>query len=186
MDDMVDVAEGVVEGGTWRIATTDGKKEVLGPEDAHSKININRMTTNQLLAIEPFMSEDMVQSVQDWVDSDEVPNEQGAELPYYLSLPNSYIPRNAPMRSIAELELVAGIMQEDVRGEDWNLNGVLDPNENDGDASWPPDNADGILDRGWSGVMTAASVDGGLGASGETRLDLTTASESEIADRVKV
>ena len=35
---------------------------------------------------------------------------------------------------------------EFVRGEDWNLNGRLDPNEDDGDISYPPDNSDGKLD----------------------------------------
>jgi type II secretory pathway component PulK len=44
MDDMVDVAEGQLEGSTYRIATTIGKKEYLGPADAHAKLNINRMT----------------------------------------------------------------------------------------------------------------------------------------------
>ncbi len=185
MDDMVDVAEGQFEGATYRIATTDGNKEVLGPSDAHSKLNINRMTRDQLLLLEPFMTEDVADSILDWIDADDDPNPMGAETPYYLSLPNSYVARNGPMKSIAELELVAGVDPRDVRGEDWNLNGLLDPNEDDGDASWPPDNADGQLDRGWSGILTADSVDGGMGASGEARLDLTTASDSDIADRIK-
>jgi DNA uptake protein ComE-like DNA-binding protein len=48
-------------------------------------------------------------------------------------------------------------------GEDANLNGVLDPNENDGDASPPLDNRDGHLDPGileyltvWSGESTSS------------------------------
>jgi type II secretory pathway component PulK len=185
MDDMVDVAEGQLDGATYRIATTIGKKEYLGPADAHSKININRMTREQLLLLEPFMTEDVADSILDWIDTDDEPNPMGAETPYYLSLPNSYVARNGPMKSIQELELVAGVDPRDVRGEDWNLNGLLDPNEDDGDASWPPDNADGVLDAGWSAILTAASVDGGMGASGEARLDLKAASESEIADRIK-
>jgi type II secretory pathway component PulK len=185
MDDMVDVAEGQFESASYRVATTEGNKEVLGPSDAHSKLNINHMTRDQLLLLEPFMTEDVADSILDWIDADEDPTPMGAETPYYLSLPNSYVARNGPMKSIAELELVAGVDPRDVRGEDWNLNGLLDPNEDDGDASWPPDNADGQLDRGWSGVLTADSVEGGMGASGEARLDLTTASESDIADRIK-
>lgn len=185
MDDMVDVAEGQFEGAAYRIATTIGNKEYLGPADAHAKLNINRMTRDQLLLLEPFMTEDVADSILDWIDADDDPNPMGAETPYYLSLPNSYVARNGPMKSIAELELVAGVDPRDVRGEDWNLNGLLDPNEDDGDASWPPDNADGVLDAGWSGILTAASVDGGMGASGEARLDLKAGSESDIADRIK-
>jgi DNA uptake protein ComE-like DNA-binding protein len=95
------------------------------------------------------------------------------------------------MRSIQELELIAGVRPELVRGEDWNLNGRLDPNENDGDASWPPDNADGVLNAGWSEYLTAGTVDGpsladSYGLSGEKRLDLTTAGEQDIQQRLSV
>lgn len=186
MDDMVDVAEGTLRDATYRIATTIDKKEVLGPADAHAKININRMSRDQLLAIEPFMTEDMADSVLDWIDADDEPNALGAETPYYLSLPNSYTARNGPLRSIMELEMISGIDPRDVRGEDWNLNGLLDPNENDGDASWPPDSGEGTLDAGWSAILTAASVDGGLSNTGEARLDLKTATPADIVSRTKV
>jgi type II secretory pathway component PulK len=184
LDEMVAVAEGSLLDASYRIATNENKEEVLGPADAHAKLNINRMSAAQLLAIEPIMTEDIIDSVLDWIDADDEPNPMGAESAYYLSLPNSYLARNGPLQSIAELELIAGVAAADVRGEDWNLNGVLDPNENDGSATWPPDNADGVLDMGWSGVLTAVSQDGGLGASGEARLDLTTADEGDIANRI--
>ena len=74
---------------------------------------------------------------------------------------------------------------EYVRGEDWNLNGRLDPNENDGDATWPDDNADGDLDAGWSQWITTESVDGGLAYSGEERLNLLFADERELLARVE-
>jgi type II secretory pathway component PulK len=186
MDDMVQVATGTVAGASWRIASTDGKREVLGPTDAHSKININSPNSEVLLNIEPFMSESAVDSIKDWIDSDDDLNLQGAEVGYYQTLEFGYDPRNAPMCSIAELELVADIEQTDVRGEDWNLNGVLDPNEDDGDLSWPPDNADGVLDQAWSGILTASSVDGGLAASGEKPLDLKTAAEGDLTSRIGV
>jgi len=186
LDDMTQVATGSVAGGTWRIATTDGKREVLGPGDAHSKISINSSDSSFLLNIEPFMSESAVDSVKDWIDADDDLNMQGAEFGYYQSVGFGYQPRNAPMRSIAELELVADIEQRDVRGEDWNMNGILDPNEDDGDLSWPPDNADGVLDQGWSGILTAASVDGGLSASGQTPVDLKTAADADLLNRVNI
>ena len=44
--------------------------------------------------------------------------------------------RNGFYRSVAELELVAGIWGDFVRGEDRNLNGRMDPNENDGELFW--------------------------------------------------
>lgn len=184
--DMSQVARGELMLATYRVVSTQGEEQVDGPADAHAKVNINRMGTDELLLLEPFMTEDVADSVLDWVDVDEDQRELGAEASYYGGMAQSYQPRNAPMRSVQELELVAGVRVDDVRGEDWNLNGVLDSNENDGSASFPDDNADGVLQAGWSSLVTAASVDDVLAASGEARLDLRTAQPAEIVDRLEV
>lgn len=186
LDEMAAVAEGSFDGASYRVATFEGRNEVLGPSDAHARINVNAATTEQLLTLEPFMTEDVADSILDWIDADEDSRPLGAEAGYYQSLPYRYEPRNAPVRSLAELELIAGVYPEDLRGEDWNLNGVLDPNEDDGDLSWPPDNADGILDRGWSGLLTARSVEGTLGASGLVKLDLSSVDENDLVTRLEV
>ncbi len=186
MDSMIEVAEGRTRGATWIIETSDAGERVLGPADAHAKLNINTLTAEQMLTLDPIMAEDVADSVLDWIDGDDDTNPLGAEVGYYQSLPQKIMPRNAPMRSIAELELVAGVIQEDVRGEDWNLNGILDANEDDGDASWPPDNADGVLDAAWSGVLTASSVGDVLAASGQERLDLSSAQGGDLASRLGV
>ena len=96
----------------------------------------------------------------------------------------NYRPRNGPMKSIAELELVAGAWPESVRGEDWNLNNRLDPNENDGDLAFPADDADDSLDPGWAGYLTAESVDSPLGHSGLPRIDLRSASREELVESI--
>ena len=62
--------------------------------------------------------------------------------------PSPYQIANAPLTTLDELLLVKGFTARIVYGEDANLNGLLDPNEDDGDASFPPDNGDGVLDRG--------------------------------------
>jgi DNA uptake protein ComE-like DNA-binding protein len=184
LEDTAAVADGELDGASWAVRAQEGAKEVAGAQDAGARININRATRDQLLAVQPLMGEDQVDAVLDWIDDDDDTRELGAEVGYYKSQAGGVEPRNGPMRSITELELVAGIDQTDVRGEDWNLNGVLDPNEDDGEVSWPPDNRDGQLDRGWSGVFTTQSVENPKGKSGEPRLDLTAASESQIAERV--
>jgi DNA uptake protein ComE-like DNA-binding protein len=91
------------------------------------------------------------------------------------------MPRNDYFRSIQELELVSGVLQEFVRGEDWNLNGRLDPNEDDGNLSLPNDNADGKLDAEWSGILTALSTDDILSVSGQPRIELISADSGSIA-----
>ncbi len=187
LDDMADVAEGAFAGGAsvYRVSFTEDGKEVLGPADAHAKLNVNLMTRDGLMLL-PYMTEDVADSILDWIDDDDDSNPLGAEVGYYQSLPFPCEPRNAPMRTIQELELVAGTYDAYVRAEDWNLNGRADANEQDGDESWPPDDADETLDGGWSELLTTLSVDDVLTPSGEERLDLTAASAADAEKRIGV
>lgn len=186
---LTDQADGVVTDGgegrriTYKVFHQDINGEAPGPADAHAKININRMTQEDMMLL-PDMTEEIAAAILDWIDADDDVREGGAELESYGALLSSYKPRNAPVRDLRELELIRGVLPEFVRGEDWNLNGVLDPNEDDGDASWPPDNADGKLDGGWSQYITAESIDGGLAPDGEEKVDLTTADASAVIQAV--
>jgi DNA uptake protein ComE-like DNA-binding protein len=111
----------------------------------------------------------------------------GAEVSYYQRADFPYEPRNAPMRTITELELVAGTDPEIVREEDWDLDAQLDPDERDGRISWPVDNADDTLEAGWSERLTCASVDGAaLAASGDELIDLTLAGATDLTSRLGV
>lgn len=186
MDEIAEVAEGEFADSTYRVSYTGPNGEMLGARDAHSMLNINRLSSEQLGNLDPLMLDDTVSSVLDWIDADDEANPLGAEVGYYTGLQYPYEPRNTMMRTLGELEQVVGAMAEEVRGEDWNQNGLLDPNEDDGTVSFPPDNADGILDAGWSGVLTAESIDGGKTPSGEDPLDLTKASTGEVASRVGI
>ena len=185
LDDLADAAYGEVSGASWSIEhwnTTAGAL-IGSPEDAHAKININLMTQDDLLEL-PGATIDMADSILDWIDADDLPNQFGAEEAQYAQALSPYKPRNAPLRSLFELDLVYGMDPELVRGEDWNLNGRLDPNEDDGDATWPPDNADGQLDAGWSAFITAESVDLGLSATGQARIFLRDTSQEELVARL--
>jgi DNA uptake protein ComE-like DNA-binding protein len=178
-------AEGRLEGAAYQVGYDTPFGRSLGPRDAHAMINVNMMSREALLTL-PGMTEDMAESILDWIDADDDTRPLGAEVGYYRARAYSYEPRNAPVRSVEELELIAGVDPLLVRGEDWNLNGILDPNEDDGDASWPPDNADGQLDAGWSAIITAVSVGDNLAASGQPRLDLSTASAGDVASRTGI
>jgi type II secretory pathway component PulK len=182
--DLAHVSAGDLMLASYAVWHSDQGGDLDGPADAHAKLNINLLTRDDLLTFLD-MTEDVADSILDWIDADDDTRELGAEASYYLKSKGfRYQPRNAPMRSIQELELVAGVDARLVRGEDWNLNGILDPNEDDGDLSWPPDNADGKLDAGWSAYFTAASVDGGLSPTGLARLDLREAPENDIQQRL--
>jgi len=182
-DDMAELSVGTVEGAAWEVLYDDELYEREGPADAHAKMNVNRMSTDDLMELQ-YMTEDVADAIIDWIDEDDTPSEYGAERGSYASVNPPYEPRNGYVRSIRELELVRGVQPDLLRGEDWNLNGRLDPNEDDGDLSWPDDNANGILDAGWSEHITARSVDFGLAFSGEERLDLTIATPDELTARM--
>lgn len=186
-DRMSRAASGMVgDAGSYTIEHWEGRKRFDGPSDAHARIHLSRMTPEDLFWL-PGMTEDLIAKIVDWTDPDDEVTPMGAELGTYLSKPQSYLPRNGPLETIEELELIAGILPIDVRGEDWNLNGVLDPNENDGGLTFPPDNADGVLDTGWSGILTVVSSESTLGLSGlpKVRLGLGLGG-SELVGRVGI
>ncbi len=184
IDALAEVAAGSLEAARWSIESSDGGRSLEAPEDPHAKVNINRMTVDDMLQLEG-MTEDVAAAIVDWRDFDETVTELGAESGSYAQQDSVRVPRNGFIKSLGELELVLGIEPEYVRGEDWNLNGRLDPNENDGDKSWPSDNADDDLDAGWSAIITTESVDEGLALSGEPRLFLAEASKQELAGIVE-
>ncbi|MBL0926989.1 MAG: general secretion pathway protein GspK [Phycisphaerales bacterium] len=176
---LVQVSSGRLDGARWLIRHTDGTTEREGPEDPSAKININLMTKDDLMKL-PAMTEDVADAILDWIDTDDDPRELGAEVGYYSQLPTPYKPRNGPIPRLEELRLVVGVDPILLFGEDANANGRLDPNENDGALSLPPDNANNTLEGGWGAVLTAASVDEGLAASGKPRLNLKQAKEDEL------
>jgi type II secretory pathway component PulK len=188
LDEMAAEAQGTLAGGTrgaiFRVSTWADGRDAPGPADAHARLNIALAQRAELSEL-PLVTEDAIDGILDWIDEDDNVTLLGAETDNYLSLAHPYEARNGPMRSIQELELVTGVTAALVRGEDWNLNGVLDANENDGSESWPPDNADGQLEQSWSGVLCATSVESSLGVSGEERLTLRGASVGDVSGRIR-
>lgn len=180
--DLQDHSSGTVETGAYDIRHFLDGQEFAGPLDEHSKANINLLSTSEMLNIRGMMP-DVVGAILDWRDANEEASMLGVEKTFYQNRGLSYEPRNADFRSIAELELVAGVWPEYARAEDWNLNGRLDSNEDDGDQTWPEDKPDGVLEPGWSGILTAASRSSALAPSGEPRLNLATASTQEVGER---
>ena len=91
----------------------------------------------------------------------------GAEEDFYLNRNMSYKPRNADVKSLAELELVAGVWPEDLRGGDHRLTNYFDPNE-----AMP----------GWGEYLTASTYSTGIMANGQPRFRLDEATADEIAE----
>jgi DNA uptake protein ComE-like DNA-binding protein len=84
--------------------------------DVASKLNVNTATREQLLAL-PDMTEDIADSILDWVDSDEDIRPGGAESGYYLNLDIGYWARNGAIRTDRELLRIKGITEGLFYGE---------------------------------------------------------------------
>ncbi len=157
----------------------------FGLEDESGKININTAPA-EILAELPGLDSEIANAIIDWRDEDDDPsNEEGAEENYYLSLRSPYSPRNAPFETIEELLLVRGITPALLYGEDRNRNGLLDPNENDGEDNAPDDDQNGILDRGIFPFITIWSRERNLDADDEARVNLNSADADTLSKEVE-
>ena len=157
----------------------EGDQLVYGISDEESRLNINTATREELMKLED-MPPDVISSILDWRDGDNSPQPGGAEREYYSSLKPPYLPRNGEIQTIREMLLIQGVTPELLLGEDANANGLLDPQENDGDENPPRDNHDGRLDAGWSGIFCVKSATENRSATGDPRVNVQTASEAEL------
>ncbi len=151
----------VGEASFWFLGETDEQQRSelipsFGFVDEASKLNLNRASAQMLQGL-PGMTTEFAAAIVDWRDEDSETSENGAENEMYQRLSPARTCKNAPFESVDELRLVYGATIEMLYGEDSNRNGILDPNENDGDASLPLDNADGRLDKGIISYVTVHS-----------------------------
>ena len=160
--------------------TYDDTQTVLwGIDDEASKINLNTAPKEILLKL-PNMTEELVDAIIDWRDQDSTAGASGAESSYYNGLKPPYNCKNQPFETLEELLYVKGITPELLFGEDFNLNGRLEPNEDDADQTWPPDNRDGKLDPGLWSLCTVWSADRNVDAQGAKRVNLNTAQPQQL------
>ncbi len=118
------------------------------------------------------MTSELADAILDFIDEDDDPRSAGAESDYYQSLTPPYRAKNGPLRSLDELLLVSGVTPRLLYGEDANRNGVLDPNEDDGELSYPSDDSNGTLDRGWLPYLTLYSHESNTDNAGLPRINL--------------
>ena len=170
-------AVAVGEAEFWFFGTpadrTSGTKGEYGLVDEASKLNLNTATLAMLKAL-PGMTDDFAAAIIDWRDADDDVTPGGAESSTYAQKKPAYKAKNAPFESIEELALVSGATREILYGEDANLNGVSDPNEDDGEKNPPADNSDGKLDAGVLAYVTVFSREPNKQADGTARINLIT------------
>ncbi len=178
------------------LSSAKGTSVRFGLARETAKFNINRLTefeddddeaTSAFGAVSfvPGMTEEIVNAILDWIDSDEEARVGGAESIYYEGLAIPYSCRNAPLESIEELLQIQGVTPDLFYGEDANRNGTLDPNEDDADESPPNDNADGILDAGWREYFTASSKERNTTATGDEKININGTILTELYDEIE-
>ncbi|HXG47758.1 MAG TPA: helix-hairpin-helix domain-containing protein [Methylomirabilota bacterium] len=144
----------------WLIGRGDADavsdRPTFGLVDEASKLNLN-VATLEMLEVLPRMTPQLAAALIDWRDANEDVTEGGAESDTYLRRNPPYRCKNTNYESVAEIRLVHGATLDLLFGDDANLNGTLEPNENDGDVSLPADNRDGRLDPGLLEYLTVHS-----------------------------
>lgn len=159
----------------WLIGRSDlqtlPERPAFGLIDEASKLNLNTATLEQLESL-PNMTAEFAAAIIDWRDSDSDITDSGAEDETYARLNPPRRAKNAPFETTEELRLVYGSTLQLLYGEDANLNGALDLNENDGNLSLPYDNNDGRLDPGLFEYCTVYSRQPSTRADGSPRINV--------------
>ena len=174
-------ARPVGEGYFWILRTDleEDRAHSFGISDEAARINLNSAPAEMLLNL-PGMTSELADSIVDWRDPDGDVSPGGAESEYYLLLPEPYYCKNDLLETVEEVLLVNGASQEILYGEDANLNGVLDANENDSDRSPPEDDGNGELDHGLYGYVTVYSREPNVSESGEERINVNQPGNPEL------
>lgn len=156
-----------------------------GLTDESAKLNINVATAEQLTRLleqvapelqegeEGYTVAQLVDALLDWRDPDEAPLPNGAESDYYRGLKVPYRCKNGPFETVEELLMVRGFTGRILYGEDADRNGLLTWNEDDGNATFPPDDEDGTLNRGLYPYVTVYSRDFNRANDHQARVVLT-------------
>jgi type II secretory pathway component PulK len=168
----------------WFLGREDQQETAVEPYfslvDEASKLNLNTATL-EMLQMLPRMTPELAAAIIDWRDTDSDVAEGGAEDESYQRQNPSYRCKNAKFESIDELRLVYGMDLEVLYGEDTNLNGILDLQENDADISPPFDDRDGRLDPGLLEYVTVYSREPNTTSDGSARINVAGTNQQELA-----
>ena len=161
-----------------------------GLMDESAKFNLNYlpnmgMTDDDLHTMMlniPQMTVEIVDAILDWIDTDDDPRQYGAESEVYQAMSPPYKAKNGPIETIDELLKIKGITPSLLYGEDANRNGLLDPNENDGNASPPLDNSNGVLDHGFVAFLTVNSRESNRRTDGRLKINVNDGFLTDLYD----
>jgi general secretion pathway protein K len=132
----------------------DGCTLTISIYDESGKLNINTATVEQLLSLDG-MTEEIVDAIVDWRDTDDAEETSGAEVGYYLNLKHPYIIRNGNLQTVRELLLAKGVTDAMFYG-------------------------DGVATTGWKDLLTVYSYESNNDSEGNRRTNINTASQQRL------
>jgi DNA uptake protein ComE-like DNA-binding protein len=152
----------------------------FGVTDEAGKINLNALLQidptgnagSTMLMTLPNMTQDIANSILDWMDPDDTTRQDGGENDYYSTQSPAYQCKNGPFDSLEELLLVKGVTPQLLFGNDRNRNGVLDPGEDI--------YGEGQVDRGWLAYLTVYSRESNVDSQGNPRVYLNDSNLTEL------
>ena len=180
----------------------DGNR--FGLIDESSKINLNTLLYSDVLATNedavlanpalelgnardilmglPEMTEEIADSILDWIDADDDTRDFGTESSYYASQEPGYECKNGPLDSLDELLLVRGVTPSMLFGLDLNRNGLIDAEEA---AAGDVSSADDDMLLGWSNYLTTFSKESNLTGEGLQRINVNADDLEQLYDDLK-
>lgn len=142
----------------------------FGLVDESSKINLN--TANlQTLSLLTNMTLELAANIFDWRNTNGVVSENGDGPTIYAQLNPAYMCKNSAFETVDELKLVYPMELGLLYGEDWNLNGALDPGEMD-------TNRNNVVDSGILEYVTVYTKEPNTGPDGSQRIDISNLTSS--------
>ena len=157
----------------------EGGGILYGVSDEESRINLNTVSTNSLSKLED-LTPDIIAAIADWRDPDNAVSPGGAESEYYLALQPPYQTRNGPFQTVRELLMIRGVSPELLLGKDRRQNGLLDSEDDEDGREQFADPQAADSDLGWARWFTVNSGVNNVNAAGEERINVQTASETEL------
>jgi DNA uptake protein ComE-like DNA-binding protein len=141
--------------------------------DESSKLNLNTATAAMIQALPlPDMTPDFAAAVVAWRSANSANAQTQDGILSQLNPPRHN--KGAPYETVDEIRLINEAALDLLVGEDTNRNGVLDPNEDDGELSAPRDDQNGQLLAGLLEYVTVYSSQPTTSASGTRRTNVTT------------
>jgi len=157
-----------------------GTTPVFGLVDEASKLNLNRATESELEAL-PLMNADLALAILSWRGSSSA---SATSSDSYAHLDPPRKAKGSAFESLEELRLVYGADLDLLYGDDLNLNGTVDANEESGEINTGTVLSTGGFTPGLYEYLTTFTVEPANDSTGATRLNLSAAA-AQLTPRLR-